>query len=77
MLYNFLSPLSEHFQFFNLFNYQTFRTGGALMTSLVISFLMGPSFIAWLKAKQKEGQPIRKEGPETHFKKAGTPTMGG
>ncbi len=77
MLYNFLSPLSEHLQFFNLFNYQTFRTGGALMTSLVISFIMGPAFIAWLKEKQKEGQPIRKEGPETHFKKAGTPTMGG
>jgi|TARA_R110002126_G_scaffold13118_1_gene55903 phospho-N-acetylmuramoyl-pentapeptide-transferase len=77
MLYNLLSPLGDQLQFFNLFNYQTFRTGGALMTSLVISFLMGPSLISWLRAKQKEGQPIRKEGPESHFKKAGTPTMGG
>jgi phospho-N-acetylmuramoyl-pentapeptide-transferase len=77
MLYNLLTPLGDQLQFFNLFNYQTFRTGGALMTSLIISFLIGPALINWLRAKQKEGQPIRKEGPETHFKKAGTPTMGG
>lgn len=47
------------------------------MTALLISFVIGPSFIRWLKKKQKEGQPIRKDGPETHFAKAGTPTMGG
>lgn len=47
------------------------------MTALLISFVMGPSFIRWLKKKQKEGQPIRADGPETHFAKAGTPTMGG
>ncbi len=47
------------------------------MTALLISFIIGPHMISWLKKKQKEGQPIREEGPKTHFKKAGTPTMGG
>lgn len=47
------------------------------MTALLISFLIGPPMIRWLKSRQKEGQPIRDDGPETHFKKAGTPTMGG
>ncbi len=77
MLYNLLAPLADDYSFLNLFRYLTFRTGGAIMTALLISFIMGPSFIRWLKKKQKEGQPIRKDGPETHFAKAGTPTMGG
>lgn len=77
MLYNLLSPLGDNIQFFNLFRYLTFRTGGATLTSLIICFLMGPSLIAWLRRKQTEGQPIREDGPETHFKKRGTPTMGG
>jgi phospho-N-acetylmuramoyl-pentapeptide-transferase len=77
MLYNFLAPLAEDIQFLNLFRYLTFRTGGAIMTALILSFIIGPRIILWLKSKQKDGQPIRKEGPETHFKKAGTPTMGG
>lgn len=77
MLYNLLTPLADQFLFFNLFRYLTFRTGGAIMTALIICFLMAPSMIRWLKKKQKEGQPIRTDGPETHFAKAGTPTMGG
>lgn len=77
MLYNLLAPLAEEFIAFNLFRYLTFRTGGAVMTALIIAFLMGPAFIRWLKKKQKEGQPIRDDGPESHFQKAGTPTMGG
>ncbi len=77
MLYNLLAPLAAQFQIFNLFNYLTFRTGGAIMTALIISFLIAPPMIRWLKKKQKEGQPIRKDGPESHFAKAGTPTMGG
>ncbi|MCB9982490.1 MAG: phospho-N-acetylmuramoyl-pentapeptide-transferase [Rhodospirillales bacterium] len=77
MLYHLLFPLSEQFIFFNLFQYLTFRTGGAIMTALLICFLIAPSMIRWLRAKQKEGQPIREDGPETHFSKAGTPTMGG
>lgn len=77
MLYTLLAPYAADFIAFNLFRYLTFRTGGAVMTALVICFLIGPAMIRWLKKKQKEGQPIRQDGPETHFKKAGTPTMGG
>ena len=78
MLYNLLAPLSEEFLAFNLFRYLTFRSGGALLTSLIISFLLGPHIIAWLRSKQKRGQPIRDDGPESHLvTKAGTPTMGG
>lgn len=77
MLYLLLSPLADDFQFFNLFRYLTFRTGGAILTALIICALIGPALIRWLKFKQAEGQPIRTDGPETHFKKKGTPTMGG
>ncbi len=77
MLYNLLVPLADDFSFLNVFRYLTFRTGGAIMTSLVICFIIAPPMIRWLKSKQKKGQPIREDGPESHFKKAGTPTMGG
>ncbi len=77
MLYNFLFPLAEQYQILNLFKYLTFRTGGAMMTAMIICFLIGPRVIAWLKSKQGAGQPIRSDGPETHLKKKGTPTMGG
>lgn len=63
--------------FFDLFRSITFRTGGAIVTSLIICFFIAKPMIRWLKSKQSEGQPIRDDGPETHFKKAGTPTMGG
>ena len=78
MLYEILTRYSEDFQFFNLFNYITFRVGGALMTSMIIAFILGPRMINLLRAKQGKGQPIREDGPEGHIiKKAGTPTMGG
>jgi len=77
MLYNLLFPLADDFQIFNLFRYLTFRTGGAVMTALIISFVIGPRMIHWLRAKQGKGQPIRQDGPEGHFAKVGTPTMGG
>ena len=78
MLYNLLAPLAPDFTLFNLFRYLTFRSGGAVLTGLLISFLMGPSVIRWLKRKQREGQPIRSDGPESHLlTKKGTPTMGG
>ena len=78
MLYNLLFPLAAHEGFFNLFRYLTFRSGGAIITALVISFVIGPRLIAWLKLKQHGGQPIREDGPETHLiTKKGTPTMGG
>ncbi|GAB5469154.1 MAG: phospho-N-acetylmuramoyl-pentapeptide-transferase [Rhodospirillales bacterium] len=78
MLYDLLVPLADDFTVFNVFRYLTFRTGGAVLTALIISFILGPRIIAWLKAKQQEGQPIREDGPESHLlTKKGTPTMGG
>jgi phospho-N-acetylmuramoyl-pentapeptide-transferase len=78
MLYEILTRYAEDFQFFNLFNYITFRVGGALMTSMLIAFILGPRMINLLRSKQGKGQPIREDGPEGHIiKKAGTPTMGG
>ena len=72
-----LVELASSFQIFNLFRYITFRTGAALFTSALIVFLFGPRMIASLRIRQGKGQPIRADGPQTHFKKAGTPTMGG
>lgn len=78
MFHEWLYPLKDDFPIFNLFGYITFRTGGAIMTSLLIAFLIGPGIIKWLKRAQGQGQPIRDDGPERHlFEKAGTPTMGG
>ncbi|MEK0082583.1 phospho-N-acetylmuramoyl-pentapeptide-transferase [Benzoatithermus flavus] len=78
MLYHLLFPLAEHISVFNVFRYITFRTGGAIMTALLVSFWLGPGLIRWLKKKQREGQPIRLDGPESHLlTKKGTPTMGG
>src|SRR5579872_527268 len=78
MLFHLLFPLADQFGPFNLFRYLTFRSGGAMVTALLISFLAGPHVIAWLKSKQAEGQPIRLDGPEGHLiRKKGTPTMGG
>lgn len=78
MLYNWLYPLAEQFALFNVFKYLTFRSGGAVLTALVLSFIIGPRCIRWLKSKQGEGQPIRDDGPESHLlTKKGTPTMGG
>ena len=77
MLY-FLSLLSDGGDVFNIFRYITFRAGGAFFTSLIIFFTFGKFSINFLKKLQKEGQPIREDGPKEHIiKKAGTPTMGG
>ncbi len=77
MLY-FLSELSDGGDIFNLFRYITFRAGGAFLTALIFGFMFGRPLIDFLKRKQKKGQPIREDGPETHIiAKAGTPTMGG
>ncbi len=78
MLHNLLVPLADQFSAFNLFRYITFRTGGAIITALVISFILGPPMIRWLRSRQRHGQPIRDDGPEDHLqRKQGTPTMGG
>lgn len=77
MLYSLLTPLADDLVFFNLFRYLTFRTGGAIMTSLLICFIMFPRFIRWLKMKQAGASNIREYLEEAHASKAGTPTMGG
>ncbi len=76
MLY-WLTALSDGGDFFNLFRYITFRAGGSFLTALVFGFLFGRPLIEVLRRKQGKGQPIRDDGPEGHFVKAGTPTMGG
>lgn len=76
MLYNFLYPLlAAEFSAFNVLRYITFRSVWALVTALVISILIGPRFINWLRAV-KCGQQIH-EDVKAHQCKAGTPTMGG
>lgn len=73
-----LTQYSDSSQFFNLFNYITFRTGGAMFTAMILAFAIGAPFIAWLRKKQGKGQPIREDGPAGHLlTKKGTPTMGG
>jgi phospho-N-acetylmuramoyl-pentapeptide-transferase len=77
MLY-WLTNLSDGGDIFNLFRYISFRAGGAFITALIIGFVFGRPMINWLKKKQKKGQPIRDDGPQSHIlQKAGTPTMGG
>jgi phospho-N-acetylmuramoyl-pentapeptide-transferase len=77
MLFDLLFPLSHEIGEFRLFQYLTFRAGGALITALIISFILGRPVIKWLKSRQGAGQPIRDDGPQTHLAKKGTPTMGG
>lgn len=76
MLY-WLTGLSDGGDVFNLFRYITFRAGGAFFTALMFGFMFGRPLIDLLRRKQKKGQPIRDDGPQGHFVKAGTPTMGG
>src|SRR6059036_2241834 len=79
ILYEFLYPLNHLWaplRVLNVFQYITFRTAYASLTALLISLLLGPWLIARLREFQI-GQYIREEGPKSHQKKAGTPTMGG
>jgi phospho-N-acetylmuramoyl-pentapeptide-transferase len=76
MLYHFLAPLADVHIFFNLFRYQTVRAAGGMITAVIISFAFGQPIINWLRVL-RFGQVVRTDGPETHLKKSGTPTMGG
>ena len=76
MLYDLLVPLADEHTFFNIFRYITFRAAYATVTALILSFVLGPWVIRKLRAL-KAGQMIREEGPQSHQRKAGTPTMGG
>ena len=77
MLYSFLISLVDTYSFLNVFKYLTVRTGLAMLTSMIVVFLVGAPFIKYFSLKQIHN-PIRKDGPEDHIiKKIGTPTMGG
>lgn len=78
MFHEWLYPLHElpGLSFLNLFKYITVRSALAALLALLISFLLGPTLIEWLR-RVKLGQKVRQEGPQTHYVKAGTPTMGG
>jgi phospho-N-acetylmuramoyl-pentapeptide-transferase len=72
----FIYPLVKYWTAFNVFQYITFRGAYAALTTLLICFIAGPKIIEGLR-KFKIGQSIRNDGPATHLKKGGTPTMGG
>lgn len=76
MLYHLLYPLHTEISAFNVFRYITFRSAYAMVTALLISFVLGPALIRMLRRTQMF-QVIREEGPQSHRAKAGTPTMGG
>ena len=76
MLYHLLFPLASTYTVFNVFKYISFRTLGASLTALTVSFVFGPFFIQFLTKKQAR-QVVRDDGPPTHLVKTGTPTMGG
>jgi phospho-N-acetylmuramoyl-pentapeptide-transferase len=61
----------------NLVRYLSFRSGAAVATAMIIGMVIGPRFINMLRVRQGKGQPIREDGPASHFAKRGTPTMGG
>jgi phospho-N-acetylmuramoyl-pentapeptide-transferase len=76
MLHWLLYPLRHSFIGFNLLGYITFRSAAAAVTALLFTFIIGPRVIRFLK-KNEIGEKIRKDGPQSHQKKAGTPTFGG
>ena len=76
MFYHLLYPLHSMFSFFNVFRYITFRTIYAILTALLISFVVGPWVIERLRAFQIR-QVVREDVPRRHMAKDGTPTMGG
>ncbi|MDO9711249.1 phospho-N-acetylmuramoyl-pentapeptide-transferase [Paracraurococcus lichenis] len=78
MIFNLFAPYADEFALFNLVRYTTFRAGAACLTALVVSLVLGPTVIRWLRGFQRGGQPIREDGPASHLvTKKGTPTMGG
>jgi len=76
MLYYLLYPLKDLFSPLNVFQYITFRSAIAAILALIISFILGPVIINHLR-KNQIGEQIRKHGPQSHYSKEGTPTMGG
>ena len=77
MLYHLALAFGGDIPGVNVFRYLTFRTGMAVLLALFLVFMFGPRLITMLRVRQGKGQPIREDGPESHFAKRGTPTMGG
>jgi len=76
MFLEFVYPLVKYFNPLNVFQYLTFRGAYAALTTLLICYVWYPRMIDRLR-RLKVGQPVRQDGPATHLKKTGTPTMGG
>ncbi len=76
MLLWLIQELREYFPPLRVFRYVSFRIIASMLTAMAISFVLHPWFIRRLQSRQI-GQVVRKDGPESHFSKAGTPTMGG
>jgi len=76
MLFHLFYPLASNLKILNIFKYLTFRTIYAMITALVVCFVLGPWIISKLEGMQAK-QVIRTDGPESHLEKQGTPTMGG
>lgn len=76
MFYKLLVSFSDSFSLFNVFKYITFRAFAAFLTTFAVAYFIGPRFIEYLKRKNF-GQVVRSDGPQSHMKKTGTPTMGG
>ena len=77
MLSDLLYSLKDTEFFFNLFGYISFRSGLSLVTSFFIVIILMPQWIKFQKIIFPSGQPIRNDGPDTHYHKEGTPTLGG
>ncbi|HEX3160086.1 MAG TPA: phospho-N-acetylmuramoyl-pentapeptide-transferase [Gemmatimonadaceae bacterium] len=76
MLYHLLVPLTQYLSVFNVFNYITFRSAGAAVTALLVSFLVGPIILKRLRGMAVH-QVVREGTPDSHKSKGTTPTMGG
>jgi phospho-N-acetylmuramoyl-pentapeptide-transferase len=76
MLYWLSQRLAEHHSAFHVFSYLTLRAILSVSSALLLSLFIGPAMIRWL-SRYQVGQQVRDDGPQTHLKKAGTPTMGG
>jgi phospho-N-acetylmuramoyl-pentapeptide-transferase len=76
MLFHWLYPLSHKISIFNVFRYITFRSFASFLIATIVSIIWGKAFIAYMERKQF-GQSIREDGPQSHLKKKGTPTLGG
>ncbi len=76
MLYQLLYAMADQISAFNVFRYITVRTFISFFTAFLLCWMWGPYFIRRLQSYQI-GQAIREDGPQSHHKKAGTPTMGG